>query len=63
MTSLEGYVERTRWAALVWLVGGVAFVVAGALADRRQPAFFAVGVLFFAVAVIMARRSQSRRRG
>jgi len=44
-------------------VGGVAFVVAGALADRRQPAFFAVGVLFFAVAVIMARRSQSRRRG
>lgn len=48
-----------RSAALLWLLAGIAFVVAGLLADGRQPAFFAVGVVFFAVSVVFVRRGRA----
>ena len=48
-----------RTAALLWLLAGIAFVVAGILSDRRQPAFFGVAVAFFAVSVVFVRRGRA----
>lgn len=50
--------RRSRIAALLWLAAGLAFLVAGLVTDRRQPAFFAVATLFFAVSAITARRDR-----
>lgn len=52
---------RSRMIALIWLFAGLAFVCAGVLGDRRQPAFFAVGTVCFAVTVIQLRRSRHYR--
>ena len=52
--------QRSRIVVLLWLVAGLAFLAAGFLADRRQPAFFAVAAILFNVSVIMSRRGSVR---
>lgn len=54
--------RRLRVIALLWLAAGLAFLAAGLLADPRQPAFFAVATLFFAVSAITARRGRTNIR-
>lgn len=54
--------QKLRLAALLWLLAGLAFVVAGLLSHPRQMSFFAVAVLFFAVSAIMSRRARLSRR-
>ena len=51
-----GNSERTRRIAAVWLLGGAACLAAGIMADRLQPALFAVASLGFAGSVVMLRR-------
>lgn len=50
-----------RLSALLWILAGIAFVVAGALLQRLQWAFFAVAILFFAIAILMLRGSRRTR--
>lgn len=51
-----------RVAAVLWLLAGLAMVVAALLADRRQTAFFAIAVMFFVVSALTARRARVNRR-
>lgn len=57
----EGQMERARRNALLWLLAGVAFLVAGLMADRWQIGFFVVAVLDFAVANVTLRRARKQR--
>ena len=45
------------------MLAGVAFVLAGLLADRRQAGFFAVAAVDFAAAVVILRRGRVRTGG
>jgi hypothetical protein len=50
--------RSAKRAALFQLLPGIAFVAAGIFSSRFQLAFFAVAILFFAVAIMMLRRSR-----
>jgi peptidoglycan/LPS O-acetylase OafA/YrhL len=54
-----GRPERTRRIAAMWLLGGAACLAAGIMADRLQPALFAVATLAFAGSVVNLRRPTS----
>jgi hypothetical protein len=47
---------KSRKLALLWFVGGVAFLVAGLLSSPRQPFALAAGLLYFAVAITTLKR-------
>lgn len=51
--------KRTRLAAWLWFLAGIAFVVAGIVMQGRQTSFFAVAVLDFAVAIITLKRARA----
>ncbi|HTS89920.1 MAG TPA: hypothetical protein VMG41_15605 [Gemmatimonadales bacterium] len=51
--------EQHRRTALLWLMAGAAFIVAGLLLGRFQIGFFAVAILDFAVAIVTLRRGRS----
>jgi membrane protein implicated in regulation of membrane protease activity len=53
--------DKAKRSALLWLLAGVAFLVAGLLMPRRQMSFFAVAVLDFAVCIITLRRAPKPR--
>lgn|GEM_PF-5123742 len=48
--------NRTRLAAWLWFLAGLAFVVAGFMIPNRQTSMFAVAVLDFAVAIVTLKR-------
>lgn len=54
--------QPARRNALLWLLIGIAFLVAGVLHPQRQISFFAVAVLDFAVCILTLRRGNSQKR-
>jgi hypothetical protein len=50
--------QSARRAALFQILLGIAFVVAGIFSEQFQLASFAVAILFFAVAIVMLRRTR-----
>ncbi|MDQ2668041.1 MAG: hypothetical protein M3Z05_18870 [Gemmatimonadota bacterium] len=44
-----------RLLAFLWLLGGIACVVAGVFLERLQLVFFAVAIIFFAISITAIR--------
>lgn len=49
---------RSHLTAVLWFLGGAAFIVAGFISEPRHRLTFGVGILFIVVGLVTLRRSR-----
>jgi hypothetical protein len=49
---------RSQKVAVLWFLGGAAFLVAGLITEPRRPLTIGVGILFFVVGIVSITRDR-----